>query len=121
MEYLRRRKNAFVFAFQGLGSSLKNEPHMRIHLAAALLVVIAAWHFGVTRHEWAQLILCIAAVIAAELFNTAVEKLCDLVKPEPHPVVKYIKDISSAAVLLVCAAAAVTGALVFGPRIWSIP
>ena len=60
-------------------------------------------------------ILCIGVVIAAELFNTAIEKLVDLVSPQQHPVAGQVKDIAAGAVLVCAATAAIIGLIVFIP------
>ena len=54
-------------------------------------------------------------VIAAELFNTAIEKLVDLVSPQQHPVAGQVKDIAAGAVLVCAATAAIIGLIVFIP------
>ena len=120
MNYLQRRRNAFFYAFQGLGSAIRREAHMKIHLAAAIVVILAGQYFSVTVVEWIILIFAIAFVIVSELINTAIEKLCDLAMPQPHPVVKYIKDISAAAVLVSCLAAVAAGGFVFYPYLKQI-
>ena len=68
-----------------------------------------------TRMEWMIIILCIGVVIAAELFNTAIEKLVDLVSPQQHPVAGQVKDIAAGAVLVCAATAAIIGLIVFIP------
>ena len=70
---------------------------------------------GITRMEWMIIILCIGVVIAAELFNTAIEKLVDLVSPQQHPVAGQVKDIAAGAVLVCAATAAIIGLIVFIP------
>ena len=64
---------------------------------------------------WMIIILCIGVVIAAELFNTAIEKLVDLVSPQQHPVAGQVKDIAAGAVLVCAATAAIIGLIVFIP------
>jgi len=61
------------------------------------------------------IILCSGVVIAAELFNTAIEKLVDLVSPQQHPVAGQVKDIAAGAVLVCAATAAIIGLIVFIP------
>ena len=78
-------------------------------------VVIAGFVLGITRMEWMIIILCIGVVIAAELFNTAIEKLVDLVSPQQHPVAGQVKDIAAGAVLVCAATAAIIGLIVFIP------
>ncbi len=54
---------------------------------------------------WALVLLVSCAVIAAELFNTAIERLADHVQPDPHPQIRVIKDCAAAAVLVLSAGA----------------
>ena len=59
--------------------------------------------------------MCIGTVIAAELFNTAIVKLVDLVSPQQHPVAGQVKDIAAGAVLVCAATAAIIGLIAFIP------
>jgi diacylglycerol kinase len=117
MTYLRKRKSAFMYAIKGLGASLKNESHMRIHLCAALLAICFAFYFHVESWQWVAILLSITLVIISELFNTAVEKMCDLITTEQRPEIGYIKDISAGAVLLSCFFAIAVALVVFLPHI----
>src|SRR5712671_5130876 len=62
-------------------------------------------------------ILASGFVWAAELFNTAVEKLADMVSKDFHPKIKFIKDVSAAAVLLSAITAFLTGIIIFLPKV----
>jgi diacylglycerol kinase (ATP) len=84
-------------------------------LIAAMAVIIAGIVLGITRTEWIMVVMCIGTVIAAELFNTAIEKLVDLVSPERHPVAGRVKDIAAGAVLICAVAAAIIGLIIFIP------
>lgn len=114
VQYLRDRKNAFYYAFRGFYASLKKETHMRLHLLAAIAVIAAGFYVGLAAWEWLMICACIALVMICELFNTAIEQLCNLVTAEVHPAVRYIKDISAAAVLLASLLALTCGIVVFG-------
>lgn len=118
MNYIKKRKMAFGFAFEGLWQSLKREAHLKIHFSAAILVVAAGLFINLSKLEWVAIAICIALVLMAELFNTAVEKICDLVQPELDPRIKYIKDLAAAAVLMACLAALITGLLIFWPYVY---
>ena len=82
-----------------------------------LLAFSAAVLYNVAKVEAIAIALAIGFVWAAELFNTAVEKLADLVSTEQRPEIKFIKDVSAAAVLLSAATAFITGAIIFLPKI----
>ena len=80
-----------------------NERNFRVHICAVLFVTWFALKFyELSRAEWAVLLLTFAAVISAELFNTAVERLCDKVCLKKDELIKLCKDCAAGAVL-VCA------------------
>ena len=115
MEYFKNRIKAFGFAFSGFRQSFAQEAHLKIHAVIALFVIGLAFFFDISRTEWIVVLLSITLVICLEMFNSAIEKLCDLVMPEQHPKIKYIKDVAAGAVLVACIFAAIAGGLVFWP------
>jgi diacylglycerol kinase len=108
---------AFGCAFAGIWHCVCWERNMKIHLAAMLAVLSLAWWLELSRDEWMILILTIAFVLMAELFNTAVEAVVDLVSPGYHPLAKIAKDVAAGAVLLAALAALAVGYLLFFSRI----
>ena len=115
----RRRVASFGHAGRGVGSALRSEVHLRVHAAATVAVVGLGFYCGLGRLEWALVALAVAGVWTAELLNTAIEALTDLASPEFHPLAGKAKDVAAGAVLLAAAGAAVVGALVFGPYLFS--
>ena len=115
VSYLKKRKSAFVYAFSGLSQAIAREPHMKIHSAATLLVCLAGAYFSITGIEWILITGCIVLVICLEIINTAIENTCNLITKEYNLQIKYIKDISAAAVLLGCLLAVITGVIIFTP------
>jgi diacylglycerol kinase len=115
MRYLNDRKNAFIYALSGLWQAFKKEAHIKIHFLAAIVVISAGLYFSITKYEWLAVSICIVLVIASELINTAMEKLCDIVMPDQHPTIKYIKDIMATVVLLTCILSVITGLVIFLP------
>ena len=65
------------------------------------------------------LVLTMAFVVAAELFNTAIESAVDLVTTEYHPLAKAAKDAAAGGVLVAAFSSVIVGLIIFGPRIWS--
>lgn len=114
---LRKSARSFRYAGKGIVALFRYENNARIHLIAALLVLAAGLFFRVSLSEWGLLITQIVLVWVAEAFNTALEKLCDLVSPNYHPLVKSVKDLAAGGVLLVAMGAALVGALIFLPKI----
>ena len=82
---------------------------------AICVVTFGGIHFGITSTEWCIVILCFGIVLAAEGFNTAIERLVDLVSPDYHPIAGAVKDIAAGAVLLCAIASAIVGTIIFLP------
>jgi len=106
---------SFAVAFQGIWTLIRNERNFRFHLLVAVAVITAGFFFNVEKTEWLTIFLCIGLVLSMETLNTSIEYICDLISPEHHPVVKKIKDVSAAAVLLVSIIAVIVGCIIFIP------
>ena len=115
MNELRKRIKSFGYAFKGIANLLKREHNAWIHCIAIIVVTLAGLHFGITRTEWCIVCLCFGMVLAAEGFNTAIERLVDLVSPDFHPVAGDVKDVAAGAVLICAIAAAIIGMIIFIP------
>lgn len=112
----RRRRTllrSFNDAFRGLVHSVRFQRNMRVHLAVAFLVLIASVFFNVSRLELVAIITAISLVLMAELFNTAVEAVVDIVTDEFDPRAKTAKDVAAGAVLIATINAVVVGYFVF--------
>lgn len=114
---IRKRIKSFTYAWKGIKSFVCQEHNVWIHLTAASLAVIAGIIFNIQRSEWIVIVICIGMVIAAEAFNTAIERLVNLVSPEWHPIAGEVKDIAAGAVLICAIAAAIVGLIIFIPYI----
>ena len=108
---------AFANAFNGIAHFFLNERNGKIQLAFAIAVIISGFIFKVNEIEWMMLLLCIGLVIGAEMLNSALEKICDLVHKDFHPTIKIIKDVSAAAVLWLAIISAIIGIIIFLPKL----
>jgi diacylglycerol kinase (ATP) len=107
---------SFQYALRGIWVA-RTGPNFRIQLAGAGAASILAAAFGVRRTHLGLVILGIVAVLSAELLNSAIERICDLVA-DLHGLgwdarIRDVKDLAAAAVLVVCAGAAAIGVVVF--------
>ena len=102
---------AFRYAFAGLGTALRTERNVRIHAALAACALVAAWLLRLPVLGWALVVFAIALVVTAELLNTAIEAVVDLVSPADHPLAKRAKDLAAAGVLVAAGGALVIGVL----------
>jgi diacylglycerol kinase len=108
---------SFRFAAEGILALFRFENNAKIHLLAVIAVVVAGVWLQLDRVEWALVLTQTGLVLAAEAFNTAIEKLADVVSPERRPEIKAVKDLSAGAVLLVVIVAVVVGILIFGSKL----
>lgn len=113
---IRSRLKSFSHAIAGIRQFIWQEHNARIHLAATVAVIIAAWYLQVSRTEAAILTVVTGLVWVAEILNTCVEKLANLITRERHPQIKIIKDLAAGAVLVAAAIAVITGLLIFIPK-----
>jgi undecaprenol kinase len=99
-------------------NALKTERNLKIHLALAAVVIGCGIGLQIEAMGWAMLSLAVGIVVAAELINTALERVVDLAtEGEFHRLARDAKDVAAAAVLCTAIMAAVIGMLVFVPRI----
>lgn len=109
--------SAFRNAYDGLKYCFKLERNFRIHTIAAIFAAGLAWRFNFDKVETIILIFAISLVFMAELFNTAIEIVIDMIHPEIHPLAKIAKDIAAGAVLIAAMAAFLVGCILFYTRL----
>jgi diacylglycerol kinase (ATP) len=111
---------SFNHAFQGLVYSVRHQRNMRIHMAVALIVLVASIFLNVSRLELVIIFATIAFVMMAELMNTAIEALVDIVTEEYDPRAKVAKDLAAGAVLIAAINALVVAYLVLADRLANV-
>lgn len=117
MSKKRSLAKSFHFAFQGLGEAFRKEPNFRVHILSALVAFGAAFYLSFNLFEWIILAFTVCLVIIAELMNTAVESLVDIVSPEIKQEAKLAKDVLAAAVFVSALLSLLVGGLLFVPKI----
>ena len=100
-------------SLRGLVWMLKNERNFQLELLALIINIILILILQVAAAEAALIIMLCATVLCAEILNTAIEKICDIVKPDYDVRIGIIKDISAGAVLLLAMGAVVVGILIY--------
>lgn len=112
---IRKFIKSFGYAIQGIVTAM-SEQNFRFHVLSTVIVMIAGLFTGLSIIEWIIIVLVITLVIGAEMFNTAIERVVDLVSPDYHPLAKQAKDIAAAAVLVFAACSVIIGMLIFLPK-----
>ena len=111
------RLKSFRYAFDGMRQFFGQQHNAILHAIATVIVIALCIVLKLRATEWLFITVVTGLVWMAELFNTAIEKLCDLVSPGFNPKVKFIKDVAAAAVLVSAITAAITGLIIFIPKL----
>ena len=110
----RRLLTSFKFALEGLIYAFKTQRNLQIHTTIGFLVILVAFLLKVSLPEIMILLLTITLVIVCEIVNTAIELSLDVINGKKyHPLVKIIKDVVAASVLLSSINAVIVGSIIF--------
>ncbi len=110
---------SFLFAVQGFRFAVSTERNTKVMLGGGAFAVVMGLILQIDLISWAIVLLCCGCVLAAELMNTAVETIVDLVSPEYHPLAGHAKDVAAAAVYVLSFLVALVGICVFANAIIS--
>jgi diacylglycerol kinase (ATP) len=108
---------SFNYAVEGIIHVLRTHRNMRLHFAAALIVLVLALALGVSRIELIVLLISITFVLIAEMINSAIEAAIDVSTSSFDPLAKLAKDIAAGAVLIASINAIAVGYLVFSGHV----
>ena len=114
---IKSRLKSFKYAINGLKILISDEHNSRIHLIAAICAIILGFILNVSSMEWLVIVLVIGLVISFEIINSAIEYLADFVSPDYHEIIKKVKDLSAAAVLVSAFVSLVVAFIIFIPKI----
>ena len=117
---LRRWIKSANFAIEGILHAAKNQRHLRYHFFSAAFILFLGYLLGVTRTEFVIISLAVILVISAEMLNSAVEVVVDILSPEYSEKARVAKDIAAGAVLIAAFGAAVLGYIILFPYLKSL-
>ena len=117
--YLYNRSRSFYYAGSGIKKFFKSEPNAPIHLVITLIALGMAVILKVNKTEAFGLLIVTSMVWTTEIFNTAIEKICDRFEKNIDTDVAFIKDVSAAAVLISSVVALISGIYIFYPKIFT--
>ena len=116
----RRVLSSFYYALSGVAYVLKTQSHMRFHFIAAIGVLFSTFFLPLSTLEMLYLFLTISLVLVAEMFNTCIEALMDVVADSPNPHAKIAKDVAAGGVLVASANALVVACVVLLPKLITV-
>jgi diacylglycerol kinase len=102
----------FSTAWMGLVHAVREHNSFHVHLPVAALVIGSGFYLKIGLVELCVLLMCVSAVLAAELFNTSIEYLARAISQEENEQIRLALDVASSAVLLVGLFAALVGGIV---------
>lgn len=108
---------SFHYAWQGIEYSVRNNQNVRILIGMAIVVILASYFFGISGFEMGILAIMVLLVISAEMINTSIEEMTNLIKKEHSQEAKIAKDVSAGMVLIVSAGSFVVGVIIFIPHV----
>lgn len=114
---IKRFGYGFVYAWNGIRAAAQEERNFRFHLCAACYALLASWLAELAAVEWCLIVLCIAAVLALELVNSAVERAVDKPDTTHWWSAGAAKDMAAGAVLVMAAGCLAVGLCLFLPRL----
>ena len=119
MTTLKKFLHSFVYALDGIAYALTTQRNMKVHTLALTLVLIFGLSFKLSPIEWLCVTLASGLVISAELFNTTIENICDLLKDKlklNFTDTTHARDLAAGAVLVAAIVASIVGLAIFVPK-----
>lgn len=118
-----------IFRFRGFTESLKlacigiiyllrYHRNMRIIFLSGVAAFILGVYFELSGIELVVLLITITLVFVAEMFNTAIELIIDTSIKKYHTLVKLVKDIAAAVVLITSLNAIAVGCILFTKKLF---
>jgi diacylglycerol kinase len=114
---LKKFFNSFRHAFRGLGYLLIHEQNFQFHLMAGILALLSGIWLSISYYEFLILLLLIAFVFMAEIVNTVIEYILDIIHPDYHKKIKIVKDATAGVVLFASLVAIIIGLIIFIPKL----
>lgn len=116
-EAIRKHHISFKTAVSGIAWAIRTQPNFRVHLVLSVFALTLGWLFDVTAVEMLILVFTIVLGLSAEMINTAIESMTDLITREWRQEAKIAKDVSAGMMLITAVGAVIIAAIIFIPRI----
>lgn len=111
---------SFLHAIEGVIWATKTQPNFRVHLFLSAMSLFLCWFFRVSTFEYLSIVFTILLGLSAEMINTSIEAMTDLITTEYHKDAKIAKDVSAGMMLTVAIGAVVVACIIFGPKILAL-
>ena len=115
--HLSKKFHNLRYALKGIEIAWREEFSFKVQLVFAVSAPVLGWYLGISTTEFLFVIFMVGFVLTAEIFNTALEELCDKFQPEHDPHIGKIKDLAAAAVLVSSITALIVGFIIYMPYV----
>ena len=109
------------FAGKGIMKCIKKERNLKIHLMVAVIVSFFGVYLSISKTDWLVLLLLFAVIFSAEIFNSSIEAICDLLREKlklDYGETTFIRNASAGAVLILTSFSVIIGFVLFLPYIF---
>ena len=113
-EIIKKHTISFQHAFAGLAWAIRTQPNFRVHLVLSAIALLLSAFFQITTTEWAIIVFTIVLGLTAELINTAIESMTDLIIKEWREEAKIAKDVAAGMMLTTAMGAVIVALIIFG-------
>ena len=117
---IRIHRVSFKHAYDGIVHNIKTQPNFRFHIFATVLAISLGIFLHLNTFEWIVLVFTFNMVMVAEMLNTSIEAIVDLITVEKRQDAKVAKDVSSGMVLIAAILSVIIGLVIFGPKILNL-
>ncbi|HEX5111418.1 MAG TPA: diacylglycerol kinase family protein [Saprospiraceae bacterium] len=114
---MKKLYNSTKYAIAGFIQFIRTDRNGQTELVSAIIAIGLGAYLNISSTEWGLVIICIGAVLAAEMFNHAIEKTCDHISPDHHKGIGIIKDVAASAVMMTVLMSLVICYIVFFSKI----
>lgn len=103
----------FGYALRGITAAVREERNLRVHICAAVYVLVFSLFYAFSPLEYTALALIVTGMMALELMNSAIERIVDGLSPGPKALAGTVKDMAAGAVLVFTLGAVICGLILF--------
>jgi diacylglycerol kinase len=117
---MKRWFNSAWYACKGTLLFFRTEPNGQIELVITILALVLCIWLPMEIWELCVVFLCIGSLLAAEMLNTAIERLSNFITRDRHDDIGAVKDLAAAAVMMISIFSSLIALFIFVPKIASL-
>lgn len=111
-------QKSFGYAFSGIFHAIRENRNFRLQSYIGIGAILAGKILEISRFEMIVVFVLSLMVVSAEMVNSSLEEMTDLITTEHRQEAKIAKDVAAGMVLMVSVGAAIIGIYIFFPYIF---